>query len=50
MLGNDKISGYLAFANFVEILPESLTVSTNPAQSIQEEQTMTDIQREIKVK
>ena len=50
LLGNDKISGCLAFANFVEISPDSLTVSTNPAQSIQEEQTMTNIQREIKAK
>ena len=50
LLGNDTISGCLAFANFVGISPDSLTVSTNPAQSIQEEQTMTNIQREIKAK
>ena len=50
LLGNDKISGCLAFANFVEIFPDSLMVSTNSAQSIQGEQTMTNIQREIKVK
>ena len=50
LLGNDKISGCLAFAKFVEISPHSLTVSTNPAQSIQEEQTMTNIKREIKAK
>ena len=50
LLGNDKISGCLAFAKFVEISPDSLTVSTNPAQSIQEEQKMTNIQIEIKAK
>ena len=50
LLGNEKINGCLAFANFVEIFPDTLTVSTNRAQSIQGEQTMTNIQREIKVK
>ena len=50
LLGNDKISGCLAFDNLVEIFPASLTVSTNPAQSIQGEKMMTNIQMEIKVK
>ena len=44
---NQRLS--LCFATFVEIFPHSLTVSTNPAQSIKGEQTMTNIQREIKV-
>ena len=50
LLGNDKINGCFAIANFVEIFPDSLTVSTNPVQSIQGEQTMTNIQSDIKVK
>ena len=50
LLGNDKISGCLAVDNFVETFPDSLAVSTNSAQSIQGEQTMINIQREIKVK